>query len=80
MIEKPKCEEKRVKVGKIWITEREYFDMVETVREVEFPSMPKGEFHKTGVYTSLFFNESNLAPSEKDGLPLPIIVTKELPF
>ncbi len=60
--------------------------MVESVREVEFPSMPKGEFHKTGVYTKdketdLFgANESNLAPSEKDGLPLPIIVTRELPF
>lgn len=68
------------------MTEREYFDMVEAVREVEFPSMPKGEFHKTGVYTkergtSLFgANESNLAPNEKDGLPLPTIVTRELPF
>ena len=77
---KEKCKEKEVKIGKVWMTEREYYDMVEAVREVEFPSMPKGEFHKTGVYTSLFSDKSNLVPSEGDDLQFPIIVTTELPF
>ena len=68
------------------MTEREYFDMVEAVRESLFPSLPKAEFQKTALHNRNVirafppsFNDST-ETTIAEGLPPPIIVTKTLPF
>ena len=60
--------------------------MVEAVRESLFPSMPKGEYHKTALHnrdTIRAFPPSSNETEEvsiDEALPFPSIVTETLPF
>ena len=81
----PRKRERKVHVGNSSMTEFEYFEMVEALREMEFSSMPKAEFQKTGVHN----NELNRAfppLSDDDEIDreapsaMPVIESEELPF
>lgn len=81
----PRKRERKVHVGNSSMTEFEYFEMVEALREIEFPSMPKAEFQKTGVHT-IELNRAFPPLSDDDEIDknapsaMPVIASEELPF